>query len=87
MILAKSHFRTKMVILAGLGAFLEPLGPILEPLGAVLGRSWSLLGRTWGSQEAARGGAQVQGGNWEGTRRELGARSWSVWGPPPSQSY
>ena len=61
MILATSHFRTKIVILAGLEAFLGPLGAILEPLGAVLGRSWGLLGRAWGSQEAARGGAQVQG--------------------------
>ena len=32
MILAKSHFRTKIVILAGLGAFLGPLGAILSPL-------------------------------------------------------
>ena len=30
-------FGTKMVILAGLEAILEPLGTILEPLGAVLG--------------------------------------------------
>ena len=45
-------FLIKVVILAGLEAFLEPLGAILEPLGAVLGRSWSLLGRAWGSPEA-----------------------------------
>ena len=32
MIFAKSHFRTKIVILAGLEAFLEPLGAILSPL-------------------------------------------------------
>ena len=80
MILAKSIFRTKIVILAGLEAFLEPLGPILEPLGAVLGRSWGLLGRAWGSQEAARGGAQVQG---EVKERASGACR----GPPPSQSF
>ena len=79
MILAKSHIRTKMVILAGLGAFLEPLGPILEPLGAVLGRSWSLLGRTWGSQEAARGGAEVRG--------EVRERAAGAFGDHPSQSY
>ena len=37
MLFAKSMFGTKMVILAGLEAILEPLGTILEPLGAVLG--------------------------------------------------
>ena len=49
-VLAKSHFRTKIVILAGFEAFLEPLGPILEPLGAVLGPLGTLLGRSWNSQ-------------------------------------
>ena len=43
MFFAKSMFRTKMVILAGLEAILEPLGTILEPLGAVLG----FLGDFW----------------------------------------
>ena len=37
MLFAKSKFRTKMVILAGLEAILGPLGTILGPLGAVLG--------------------------------------------------
>ena len=75
MILAKSHFRTKIVILAGLEAFLGPLGVILEPLGVVLGRSWGLLGRAWGSQEAARGCAQVQG--------EVRERASRPFGDPP----
>ena len=37
MFFAKSKFRTKMVILAGLEAILGPLGTILGPLGSVLG--------------------------------------------------
>ena len=65
MFFAKSKFRIKMVILAGLEAILEPLGTILGPLGAVLGLP---------------GGRQ---GGRTGSRRDLGARSPSVWGPPP----
>ena len=52
--LAKSHFRAKIVILAGLEAFLEPLGPILEPLGAVLGPLGALLGASKASCEHFR---------------------------------
>ena len=41
MFFAKSKFRTKMVILAGLEAILGHLGTILGPLGTLLGPSWS----------------------------------------------
>ena len=58
MIFAKSKFRIKMVILAGLEAILGHLGTILGPLGTLLGRlgvvlvppTWALLGgpgRSW----------------------------------------
>ena len=46
MFFAKSKFRTKMVILAGLEAILGHLGTILGPLGTLLGRSWSSQGAT-----------------------------------------
>ena len=69
-------FRTKIVILASLEAFLEPLASILEPLGAILGRTWGLWGRTWGSQGGTRGGAEVRG---EVEERAAGATR----DPPP----
>ena len=55
MFFAKSKFRTKMVILAGLEAILGHLGTILGPLRAVLG----LPG---GRQGGRTGSARVQGG-------------------------
>ena len=54
MVLANSHVRTKIVILARLEAFLEPLGPILEPLGVVLGPLGTHLGLPGGSKIAPR---------------------------------
>ena len=79
MFLAKSKFRTKMVILAGLEAFLGPLGAILVPLGAILGPLGTLLGRPYGVRGAlggtlggTLGGAQVRGGSKERASRPFG---------------
>ena len=57
MLFAKSKFRTKMVILAGLEAILEPLGTILGPLGAVLGLPG---GRQGGRTGSRRGQGEVK---------------------------
>ena len=68
MFFAKSKFRTKMVILAGLEAILGPLGTILEPPGAVLGRSWDFRA--------------ISGGPWGGRTGSRSARL-ECFGPPP----
>ena len=54
MFFAKSKFRTKMGILAGLEAILEPHGTILGPL-------WAVLGLPGGRQEGRTGSATVRG--------------------------
>ena len=76
MIFANCMFRTKIVILASLEAFLGCLGAISGPLGTILGPLGTLLGLSWGSQEAAMarrtGSAKIQG-----------AHKPSVGGPPP----
>ena len=46
MFFATSFFRTKIVILVGLEAFLEHLGAILGLLEAILGPLGTLLGRS-----------------------------------------
>ena len=76
MFFAKSKFRTKMVILAGLEAILEPLGTILGPLGAVLGRSWDF----WPIFGGHLGGLNVRDARREVARGVTGD-------PPPSLSY
>ena len=92
MLFAKSKFRTKMVILAGLEAILGPLGTILGPLGSILGPLGTLLGRSWSFQGATGhigpsasrpfggtlGGAQVPGG-----RREVASLPCRDPPPPP----